>query len=692
MSTSLPADETTSISSFRLDSQYVSGLHGVLHDLPVDFEVESATSSTTSNQPGPGRTLERWMTLMGAMLGRWMGSVAERGGRGPNAIMHRILVRVEKLEQRYREEQERRWREEWECHYPGKQFPKSTPGCKPRSPSLGAPLASVFRSPPTLTSVFEDVSRLCLSGFDNPNILNDHRIQKDCRRLVSFLRDGNMHNRFLATYYLMTLICIMPKSIPLLMDMGAETLLHKNYTQLVLLPRRHRECDLLLAPSHRALVFLSESEVLSAMKELDCHPPWRRPVDYSLKLLRYSVTSESKVLAAGYITNEMVKQHIELIYNGRIEPLCVQSWAESTQSPDPLTRSTFSNLIVKMIQTFHCGYSIHTLNSLQSIILPLFKTLCRGMTTIQTSWVKALSDNLSMRDWLDHGDLGYHLTPEIRRDLSAVIQDISHDHALSEVLNIASHLRQALQPFESLYGEFLREWLWPGDNKYSIIKAIAPRRRKQLCHQLTQLLLQSQCSIQDVVRVANQDIACNDEISAILGELLRGLGGGDAEAHALVAEAFGVISKQQPSAPQFRFGKERIWKGVCLSDRPYPGGQGQVKAFDWSLRYQFEGHHFLNADFRYCSWAEMKHLSSLSPRYKPILLEGALQDEYICCMKSKEGWKEFEVFSTAVNKISIPEVIVPHSIGPVYVLTGRKRDDGSKPYSWMKAKADDSDW
>ncbi|KDQ50961.1 hypothetical protein JAAARDRAFT_41588 [Jaapia argillacea MUCL 33604] len=677
MSTSLPTDETTSISSFRLDSQDVPAFLKAFPDRAGDLEIYSATSSTISNQPGPGLTLGRWMTLMGAMLGRWMGSVTERGGRGPNAIMHRILMRMEKLEHGYWEELERRCREELERLHPGEQFPKFTPRRKPRSPSLGAPFASVFRSPPTLASVFEDISRLCLYGVHNPNILDDRRIQKNCRRLVSFLRNDNMHNRFLATYYLTTLICIMPKSIPLLLDMGTKTILRKNYTHLVLLPGQHRERGLLLAPSRRALVFLSESEVLSAIKEWDCYPHYKRPDEYALNLLRYSVTSESKLLAAGYITNKLVYELPWLIHRWRIEPSCVQSWAESSQSPDPLMRSTFSNLIVKMIPLSLDIYLGNPFNALQLVVLPLCKTLCRGTTTIQM-WVKALSDGLhQMRAWLDDEDLGYYLTPEIRSNLTAVIQDISHNDAVPEVLDVASHLRQALQPFELLYGEFLREWPWPGGTQSSIIKAIAPRQRKQLCHQLTQLLLQSQCSIQDVVRVANRDIACNDEILAILGEILSGLGVGNAGAQGLIAEALGVISKQQPKSKQW----SGIYKGVCLSEWPYPGSWGQVKAFYWSQYCQFEVCHFLNADSRYLSWTKIKYTSSLSPRYNPILLEGALPDEYICCMKSKHGYL-VNIFSTTADDISIPEAILSHSKGPVYVLTGRNRDDGSKPYSW----------
>ncbi|KDQ50212.1 hypothetical protein JAAARDRAFT_42299 [Jaapia argillacea MUCL 33604] len=678
MSMSLPADETTSTSSFRIASQDVSALTEAFHDHPGYLEVESAKSSTVSDQPGPGRTLGRWMTLTGAMLGRWLGSVGERGGRGPNAIMHRILVRVEELE--------RRWGEEWDRRH-GKQLPKSTPGRKLRSPPLRAPLASVFRSPPTLASVFEDVSRLHPYGVDNATILDDRRIQKYYRRLVLFLRDSSMHNRFLATYYLTTLICIMPKSIPLLLDMGAKTFLHENYIHLELLPGRNGERDLLLAPSRQALVFLSESEVLSAMKEWDCYPHYRRPVEYYLKLLRYSLISESKLLAAGYITNVLSGHFPWLIYQWRIEPSCVQSWAERTQSPDPLMRSTFSNLVIKIIEYSLNTYIRHPFNSLQVIVLPLCKTLCRGTTTIQTLWVKALSDNLHpMRDWLDYADLGYHLTPEIRSDLAAVIQDVSHDDAMPEVLNVASHLLQALRPFESLYGEFLREWLWPGMTEFSIIKAIAPKRRKQLCRQLMQLLLQSQCSVQDVVRVANRDIACNDEISAILGELLSGLSVDDVGVHELVAEAFGIISKQRPRRKQ----PSEIYKGVCLSERPYPGSRGQVKAFNWQWPH-FGGHHFLSADYRYCSWTKIKHLSSLSPRYKPILLEGGLQDEYICCIETEGDWSPGrKIFSTTVDKILIPEAILSCSRGPVYVLTGRNRDDSSCPYCW-KSK-DEPDW
>ncbi|KDQ50966.1 hypothetical protein JAAARDRAFT_543598 [Jaapia argillacea MUCL 33604] len=174
MSTSLPADETTSTSSFRIASRDVPVLIEAFRDHPGDLEIESATSSTISDQPGPGRTLGRWMTLTGAIWAKWLGYVAERGGRGPNAIMHRILARVEKLEHRYVEQV----------------FSKFMPGRKPRSSPFGAPLASVFRSPPSLASIFEDVSRRGVYRVHDATVLEDRRIQADCRRLVLFLRSA----------------------------------------------------------------------------------------------------------------------------------------------------------------------------------------------------------------------------------------------------------------------------------------------------------------------------------------------------------------------------------------------------------------------------------------------------------------------------------------------------------------------
>ncbi|KDQ50965.1 hypothetical protein JAAARDRAFT_41595 [Jaapia argillacea MUCL 33604] len=363
-------------------------------------------------------------------------------------------------------------------------------------------------------------------------------------------------------------------------------------------------------------------------------------------------------------------------------------------------RNIFSNLLVlviKVIGSDRFPYGI-PYNALEHTILPLFKTLCQGNTTSQSeSWVKALSDELhSLRvSFDDVEDIGYYLTPGIRSNLSTLIRGIGHNDTLPEMSNLASCLRQfQFRPFVSLYGEFLREWLWLGYRPagLGIIKSIGPRRRKQLCHQLMQLLLQSQCSIQDVVKVADQDIACNDEISTILTELLSGLCGGDAGAHELVEEAFGVISKQRPSLLR-RKGLPGIWKGASLSDWPYPGSRGQVKAFDPGLRHKFEECHSLHFDPRYCSWTKITHLSSLSARYKAIVLEGVLQDQYICAVEMKNIWdSDYTIFSTDLDDISIPEAILRHSKHPVYVLTGRNRDDGSKPYSWEKVETGDFWW
>jgi hypothetical protein len=63
---------------------------------PPDFSsfVTGGTDSTTSDQLGPGRTLDNMISLAAPRLETILGCLAERFGMGPNAAMRRLTTRM----------------------------------------------------------------------------------------------------------------------------------------------------------------------------------------------------------------------------------------------------------------------------------------------------------------------------------------------------------------------------------------------------------------------------------------------------------------------------------------------------------------------------------------------------------------------------------------------------------------------
>ncbi|KDQ51663.1 hypothetical protein JAAARDRAFT_501583 [Jaapia argillacea MUCL 33604] len=114
-------------------------------------------SSFVADQPGPGRTLDKALTIMGRRLENALSGISERFGNGPNATMDRCLVAFDHaLHSRY----------EW----------------------LGGPVRSskFLRRPPPLDQLLDDVfSKSYLWKW--LEMCEDRVFINSCQKLISYL-------------------------------------------------------------------------------------------------------------------------------------------------------------------------------------------------------------------------------------------------------------------------------------------------------------------------------------------------------------------------------------------------------------------------------------------------------------------------------------------------------------------------
>ncbi|KDQ58249.1 hypothetical protein JAAARDRAFT_57980 [Jaapia argillacea MUCL 33604] len=288
-------------------------VHG-FDQLGLSVEIDDASDSTLSNQMGPGRTVGKWISKAGRKLERLVGNAAERLGVGPNAVLERILTEVARAEELWWSEHdglEIRW------HFPTQ---------------------ILLRLPRPFPSLIEHITKVRPREFTSITAteLVTTRVQAECRKLAAFLRDENYLNQYLATYYIISLICALPNIRPVFVDNGALESICQNCLYLTSLPRRHRGRDLLLAPSRRALVLISESQVLTEIKKGPPH-----------SYHGYAATSESHVMAAIHL-NQPLWFLVPMLDDDLIGPSVLRSWVWQAQSPDVLSRMVFSKLLFQL--------------------------------------------------------------------------------------------------------------------------------------------------------------------------------------------------------------------------------------------------------------------------------------------------------------------------------------------------------
>ncbi|KDQ51667.1 hypothetical protein JAAARDRAFT_198927 [Jaapia argillacea MUCL 33604] len=225
----MPSQETRIFLEF--DDQEILD---VVNNLNSTHSLTDDDSSFVSDRPGPGRTLDKALTIMGRRLENALSGISERFGNGPNAVMDRFLVAVDRaLLSRYR----------W-FHHPVRS-------------------RKFLRRPAPLVQLLEDVFK-----YSWVAVCEERVFISTCERLTSYLRSDKSGNQLLATYYLTALACGNPGILSHLVQLGTPKAVEAVYLQQLLLRKGDRD-PLLLASSRRALVMFSDSMALPVIKEFD---------------------------------------------------------------------------------------------------------------------------------------------------------------------------------------------------------------------------------------------------------------------------------------------------------------------------------------------------------------------------------------------------------------------------------------
>ncbi|KDQ50906.1 hypothetical protein JAAARDRAFT_62926 [Jaapia argillacea MUCL 33604] len=228
------------------------------------FQFETDSDETVSDLTGPGRTLGNALSFAGRKLQKILGKSAERFGVGPNAVMDRIVDVVD-----------------------GLTFERLPLPFK----RLGRPTRHVLQSPQPFETLIQKVFEYRSDGVRN-EFLNDPAFNLGCKQLITLLRHGRTQTQYSAINYILAIICAYPQSVDIFIHLGALKVLQELVQDGAFIPRSDPGWSLLLAPSRRALTFLSENEVLTVIKEMN-HTQVERKNEPHLKVLATSLIKQS---------------------------------------------------------------------------------------------------------------------------------------------------------------------------------------------------------------------------------------------------------------------------------------------------------------------------------------------------------------------------------------------------------------
>ncbi|KDQ49718.1 hypothetical protein JAAARDRAFT_617060 [Jaapia argillacea MUCL 33604] len=650
----LQALRTRSTLSIDVEIDDLPALNDMLCSLSVDLEVLTTSDASLSDQMGPGRTLGNWISKMGRRTEGLIAGSAERLGMGPNALMDRIVTRIS---------------------IPQSNRHQSHPRQRPR----------------TLTSLVSEVLLVkewnyapCDSDSDSV-LVRDATSVEACQKLVKFIRSRSPQTRFLATYYILALLCVFPSSQGLFLDLGVLETLQRMHDYLQTLPRRNKERELLLSPARRALFLLSESRVLTAIKSYDelvqfthmgC-PRWDAHLGRATGILiKYATASETHLLATRRLAcvDEFGSYLSELA--SVMTPELTSRWAELSLSPDPLISNFFYGLLTRFCMTCTQVYYDYGW-SWRCYLLPILRTyLAPHAGNSPDDLLEQTIDYCIVQSVLwDH--LAATLTCEIRGELQRVHGDADTSQPVQSYLY--SLVESSLSPFFTLWGAFNREWLFFSqdmDWDSSIIRAIPPRRRRVLCQCLIELASRSTCSFYEIAKVVQRDVDCFDEIASLRPELL---------------EIILLSSEEENDVPR----RTGIYQGICVEDDYYIESQGSIQAFRaGEIKYKDREQEYrdtkeLRAHVRYLHWIAISELHSFGNRYKPVALEALNETPMIAAMKDKKG--RLHIFSVGEG-LEIPQCVGSQSVGSLHILMARDREDGTPSYFWESSFANTGDW
>ncbi|KDQ60539.1 hypothetical protein JAAARDRAFT_32940 [Jaapia argillacea MUCL 33604] len=650
--------KTSSEPMFSIPAEDVFDLLKANRDAGGDFELETASTSTLSDNPGPGFTIGKWIGKVGRKLEIAAGGVAERLRIGPNAVMEDIIDGLSGAERH-------------------------------RRPLLQAPRP--FRSLVPIA-----LSHSASSRISEESVSKIHaRLPTYYRKLVDHLLDPSPNNQFLAMYYITTLIYAYPRARSIFLDLGVFDILERRQHQLLSLPRRHPQRDLLLAPSRRALVSLSESEILTVMQNLDYGGG--RGLEFlsdhraeSLAtLIQYTTMSDHQILAGLRISHlgRIVDAHPTLLE--AIKPEVVYRWAELSQSDDPILSHIYSRILSHFASVCSeiCGDRFW-----DCYVVPV----CQ-------SYVDAIgsesADRIMNRILLNKNYLAATLTAETRSTLPK--RSVAPIHAQQRNRTGSPEWPSLIQLFTGhfffLWGAFLRQWMFnPGEARHSFYHNISsepwdlpsrrlpPRIRTSLCRQLATIAVNYECSVEDVIQVADEDVDCYDEILDILGNIVDNGNQVARRSSLRIKLELEAWYKKRASKDPVTFWYATICKGVCVEDAIQPNSRGKKKA-SWLLtgyEREYKDELALYIDSHYVGWFKASRLPSASSLYRPVTTKPSEDEpeELIACMLEKK-WRAKIIFSISQDLV-VPDTVSAISTGPLYILMARPQQDGTAAYYW----------
>ncbi|TFK51094.1 hypothetical protein OE88DRAFT_221586 [Heliocybe sulcata] len=309
--------------------------------IPVSL---SDSESTVSNRPGLGFTLDKSLTKAADKVVRILTRMSEGLGRGPNALMGRMLISGE-----------------WGA------YPCHSRYCRVHQDSLGP---SILWSSPSVDNVldilFSPYCPQCRERYVK-SLTRSEVFLDGCRKLVEGVREPNPSARRLHAYYISALSYFHSSFRCRFLELGADNALRDLRNEGKLWPR-----DFLVGPATRALFSLTETVIMPVVRvfdeqkrKVDAYFPRPLPehdlsaieaqtCDFVSTLLQALASPSLQVLAAYHLSLALV-----LSYHGLTQMVAPLSralnaevvdwlWGQLLRSEDPVARGALGRLLCNL--------------------------------------------------------------------------------------------------------------------------------------------------------------------------------------------------------------------------------------------------------------------------------------------------------------------------------------------------------
>ncbi|KDQ51253.1 hypothetical protein JAAARDRAFT_62657 [Jaapia argillacea MUCL 33604] len=210
----------------------------------ISLSLVSDSDSTQSGNVGVGRTMDKAVSAVGTRLEKFLSGVGERRlGLGPHALVGRILRSVD-----------------WEDN--------GCPSCRDAilresDGFLGSWTTSVVSVEKVTNIAIDTYCRECRDRHTR-DLLANEGFRKGCEKLVKSIRGGTPSVKASAIDYVSALACFHPEFQHLFLTLGADRLIEQVRAHSNLFGN-----ETLLASSRRALCCLTDVTVIPLIKEFD---------------------------------------------------------------------------------------------------------------------------------------------------------------------------------------------------------------------------------------------------------------------------------------------------------------------------------------------------------------------------------------------------------------------------------------